>query len=166
MRPRSNQYMMKKTPPGKASPISVHRMKGVRVDASKSNITSVCLSSVSTSTTGRFRCEVCQLQLCEWGCHLKGSWLSWLWFIHTILILHSVPTIEIIESICWSLELRLFNSSHRMSDKIFYYFRWVKRPLALPLTLSSAIFLSLLFHNRLDTRHNNAKRKPGKGSDI
>lgn len=44
--------------PGKRSPISVHRMKGVRVDATHSNISSVCLSSVSTTTTGRFRCEV------------------------------------------------------------------------------------------------------------
>merc|ERR1719237_17142 len=33
-------------------------MKGVRVDATHSNISSVCLSSVSTTTTGRFRCEV------------------------------------------------------------------------------------------------------------
>ena len=45
---------------GKRSPISVHRMKGVRVDATHSNISSVCLSSVSTTTTGRFRCEVGQ----------------------------------------------------------------------------------------------------------
>ena len=27
------------------------------------------------------RC-VWQLRRCEWGCHLKGSWLSWLWFMH------------------------------------------------------------------------------------
>ena len=53
-----------------------------------------------------------------------------------------------------------------MSDKNFYYSRWVKRPLALPLTPSSAIFLSLLSHNRLDARQNNAKRKLGYGLTL
>ena len=44
--------------PGKLSPISVHNLRGINVEVSKSSMNYVTLSPLTLASTGRYRCEV------------------------------------------------------------------------------------------------------------